>query len=267
MAKVFQTNDGFAKILSGMTGRFQTWQLWADFVQLSSMAISQTVDYREEREDAYMAIAQKYTADEITNFSKLLALVAQAYEKDRDQDYLGSLYMGLDLGSHWHGQFFTPYSVCAAMASLTAFGTAIEEINNNGYILLNDCACGAGATLIAGTNAICKALIDSGSPLNYQNHVLVVAQDIDPITASMCYIQLSLLGIAAVVKIGDSICDPFTGNALFYRKEANLWYTPYWFSSVWEGRRMARQMDIVLKSYDTGSSRICSEKINLSDLI
>lgn len=95
----------------------------------------------------------------------------------------------------------------------------------------------------------------------------MIAQDIDPITAAMCYIQLSLLGIAAVVKVGDSICDPFNGNALFYRNEANLWYTPYWFSSVWDGRRIARQLDMVLNGYDKGASRNYSKQLNLSDLI
>ena len=46
--------------------------------------------------------------------------------------------------------------------------------------------------------------------INYQNHVLVAAQDIDMTVALMCYIQLSLLGVAGYVKIGNSITDPIT---------------------------------------------------------
>lgn len=208
MAKVYQTNDGFTKILSGMTGRFQTWQLWADFVQMASITISQTIDYREEREKSFLEIARKYSKDEMTKFVQLLSLTTEAFEKNRDQDYLGSLYMGLDLGSHWHGQFFTPYSVCKAMAKM-AIGSVLEEIESKGFVTMNDCACGAGATLIAGTNQVCEILRNQNSPLIYQNHVFVVAQDIDPITAAMCYIQISLLGIAGIVCVGNSLTEPF----------------------------------------------------------
>lgn len=245
MARVYQTNDGFTKTLSGMTGRFQTWQLWADFVQMASITISQTVDYREEREKSYLEISNKYSQDEMTKFVHLLTLTAEAFEENRDQDYLGSLYMGLDLGSHWHGQFFTPYNICKAMAMMSV-GSALEEIESKGFVTMNDCACGAGATLIAGTNQVCEALRERNSPLNYQNHVLAVAQDIDPITAGMCYIQLSLLGVAGVVCVGDSLLHPFVWEGLDAPREPNLWFTPMYFSDVWTGRRLARRLDSLI---------------------
>lgn len=34
-------------------------------------------------------------------------------------DVLGEVYMELELGNKWKGQFFTPYHVSQAMASVT----------------------------------------------------------------------------------------------------------------------------------------------------
>lgn len=70
--------------------------------------------------------------------------------------------------------------------------------------------------------------------LNYQNHVLVVAQDIDKTVALMCYIQLSLLGVAGYVKVGNSLTEPMTDND----NKENYWYTPMYFSPVWTMRRI-----------------------------
>ena len=93
-------------------------------------------------------------------------------------------------------------------------------------------SCGAGATLIAGIHAARKQLEKTN--LNYQNHLLVVAQDIDETVALMCYIQLSLLGVAGYVKVGNSLTEPMTGND----NKENYWFTPMYFSNVWVLRRI-----------------------------
>ena len=56
--------------------------------------------------------------------------------------------------------------------------------------------------MIAGVNEARKQLVKEN--LNFQNYVLVYAQDIDYTAAMMCYIQLSLLGVAACIKVGNS---------------------------------------------------------------
>lgn len=48
-------------------------------------------------------------------------------------------------------------------------------------------------------------------------------QDIDRIAALMCYIQLSLLGCKAFIKIGNSLTDPLTENE---SRDENIWLTP-----------------------------------------
>lgn len=150
--------------------------------------------------------------------------------------------MELELGNHWIGQFFTPYDVCRCMAEVTCTNV-VEQIEQSGYITLNDCACGAGATLIAGIHTIRRQLKDAGSPLHWNNHVLVSAQDIDFVTGMMCYIQLSLLGCAGYIKIGNTITDPMTTND----DMSKYWYTPYYFSDVWHYRRVFHNMDLLFR--------------------
>ena len=70
--------------------------------------------------------------------------------------------------------------------------------------------------------------------LNFQNHVLVAAQDIDEIVALMCCIQPSLLGVAAYIKVGNSLTEPMSTDD----NGENYWFTVMYFSDVWAMRRL-----------------------------
>lgn len=128
--------------------------------------------------------------------------------------------------------------LCELMAEVVATD-ALKKIEQYGYISINDPCCGAGATLIAGVHVIRKQLEHCEPPRNYQNHILVVAQDVDEIVGLMCYIQISLLGLAGFIKIGNSITDPISTDD----SSEKYWYTPMYFSDVWSTRRMLRQIN------------------------
>lgn len=149
------------------------------------------------------------------------------------QDFLGELFMELKLGNHWKGQFFTPYCVCKAMSNMVT-GDVDEQIEQRGYISVCDPACGAGATLIATVSEM------KLSKYNFQNHVLFVGQDVDRVAGMMCYIQLSLLGCAGYICIGDTLTNPVTGHVLFpqEREGQEFWYMPMFRMDVWSLRRM-----------------------------
>ena len=89
---------------------------------------------------------------------------------------------------------------------------------------------------IAGIHAARKRLEKAN--LNYQNHILVAAQDIDMVVALMCYIQLSLLGVAAYIKVGNSLTEPMTENDSL----DNYWFTMMYFSDIWSMRRLLRSL-------------------------
>lgn len=230
----------FLKSFQKLSCKHRAWDVWKDYVTLNACAISNALDKGnyEHREKRYLEIIGRYSKDEQQIFPELAAYTVMALEENSEQDFLGKMYMDLELGNRSSGQFFTPYHVCELMAEMTV-QDAVEKISRQGYVSINDPCCGAGATLIAGANVIRKELEKDKQQLNYQNHVLVIAKDIDEIVALMCYIQISLLGLAGFVKVGNSITNPISTDDSF----ENYWYTPMYFSDVWRTRRTIKQIN------------------------
>lgn len=244
MAKVTKVTKqqyaGIVKMYNSLIGSHQLWELWQDSMTMFALSISNTVDsrFREKREAAYIDIVHKYTKDEMQVFPQIFGEIAMQLEADREQDFLGDLYMSLDLGSHWHGQFFTPYNVCAAMAQMQfPDKITLEEIKP---VTVCDCACGGGALLIAAGNEFLRKTINSGA--NGQDYICLFAQDLSQVSAMMCYVQLSLLGFAAKIKIGDSLLHPMLDSD----NGEDIWYTPVWFSPIWEVRRLVNRLDKIM---------------------
>ena len=232
----------FVKKINSLCNQRQAWQVWADFVTVAAISIANSVDIsgevHDKREKEYKECIKRL--DGVDNAWELFNYVVQALDNNQEQDFLGGLYMNLDLGSHWHGQFFTPYDICRMMAKISLNGgerDAKTEILDHGYISINDPACGAGATLIAAANQLRNQYI------NYQTDALFVGQDIDRIAGMMCYIQLSLLGCAGYVVIANTLSNPITGADVLIpcpKADQEMWYTPMFASDLWTQRRIAK---------------------------
>lgn len=237
----------FVKKFEDLSGRYSVRQIWEDWVIMSAISISNTVDkvHAEARERDYMARAQKYSRDELQVFSDLFADFVVAMDVNPDQDFLGEMYMAVGMGSDKAGQFFTPYDVCRCMAEITTNPEFLQgQLDQKGWISVNDCACGAGALLVAFAN-VCARL-----KINYQTSVLFVAQDIDYLVACMCYLQLSLLGCPGYVVIDNTLTDPATSydaRGLIPRDTGNVWYTPMYFRQEWDARRRWAMIDMQLQ--------------------
>jgi hypothetical protein len=193
-----------AKLLSDMAraGGHRMWSLFRDFLNVHALALSNVADpaQREKREVEYMAIAKRYTKDELLQFRDGLHLVVAGLEENPFQDFLGSLFMSLELGNEWGGQFFTPYEVSYLMAKITFDAVHVRrQVGENGFVTIGDPCAGGGAMLIAAANAI------SDAGFNYQKVMHVTAQDIDLTAVHMTYIQLSLLYVPALVIHGNSL--------------------------------------------------------------
>ena len=239
------------KLWEGLAGRYSGWEIWQDFIIMSAISIANTLGgpHREAREKEYLTRAGKYTPQEIETFSQMLLEVVKNLDETPDQDFLGDLFMALELGSHWHGQFFTPYSVCRAMAAISCGDDFKAKVEQQGWISANDPACGAGALLIAFANE-CRR---PGRDINYQTSVLFVAQDIDYLAGCMCYIQLSLLGCPGYVVIGDTLTHPSTARdrrGLIPVDSPQVWYTPMYCSDIWHYRRIGAQMDLLFRNVE-----------------
>lgn len=221
------------------------WEVWTDFVAATACSLASVADkegeIHNEREKEYAKCIERLGG--VDGAAKLFAYVVEALEENPEQDFLGGLFMKLNLCNHWKGQFFTPYCVCRTIMTITVGGVK-STVANKGWAFVNDPACGAGAMLIAMANVLKEHNVD------YQNHILFMAQDIDRVTGLMCYIQLSLLGCPGYVIIADTLCNPLTGrNALFPQpnNDHEIWYTPMFASEVWECRRKFNLMDMFLQ--------------------
>ena len=162
----------------------------------------------------------------------MFALIVDALEQNPYQDFLGDLFMRFDLSNTWKGQFFTPYSICKAMSAITA-GDLTAQLEDKPWISVNDPACGAGALLIAFAQECVRQKV------NYQQSVLFVAQDIDRTAALMCFVQLSLLGCAGYVVVGDSLLNPTVGPSVLIPVKQDgqeIWYTPMMYTEIWQYR-------------------------------
>lgn len=241
MAKTLRLNNDYQKIIVdkisklSQSGKHRKWTVWSDFVAMTACTLSLAdIERRGDRERIYLNTAKKYGKTEMEIFYSLFSDLVNAYESNQEQDLLGELFMRLELGNDYAGQFFTPYSICVAMAALSA-GNLKAEIEKRGYISVNDPCCGAGALLIAFANEAKR------QGINYQRNIEFVAQDIDFTAAMMCYIQLSLLGCAGYVIVGNTLTTPPTEPLA----NQNVWYTPLYFLDEWHWRRTLK---VILKT-------------------
>lgn len=241
MAKVKHTGHlqdrekEFLKLFDELTYSRSAWQVWEDLMTVMACSISNAVDRTPERfkrrEEQYERAIKNLGSVEVS--AQIFGTIVMALEENPNQDFLGKLYMNLNLGSHWHGQFFTPYHISEFMAKITIQEDCQKEIEEKGYVSICDPCVGAGAMLIAAATAFREQKI------NYQTSVVFVGQDIDSVVAKMAYIQLSLLGCAGYITVGNSLTNPQTGRVLFpiENEGQDLWITPLFMHEVWEMRR------------------------------
>lgn len=219
-----------AKLLRANAQRHSLHRVFSDFVEMSAIAISNAIDRAqvEVREARYLQIAGAYSKDELLRFSKMLGCVTLSLESERT-DFLGRLFMGLELGNAFAGQFFTPFEVSSLMARMTLTDITAEDVAaRGGFLTMCEPACGAGGMCIA----FVEALVERG--LNYQRCVHVTAIDIDATAVHMAYVQLSLLHVPAVV---------VHGNALTL-EERGHWVTPAHVLGGWDRRLGARAIAV-----------------------
>jgi hypothetical protein len=215
----------FVKLLSANAHRHRKQEVFRDFCELAALSISNSVDRRQfdAREARYMDIVKRYNVDEVARFPQMMGHVVNSLENGF-HDCLGQLFMSLELGDHWKGQFFTPYELCHLMGSLGA-GDVRPIIEQNGFFTANEPASGAGAMIIGLANAI----HDQG--LNFQQCMHVTAQDLDETAVHMTYIQLSLLHIPGVVIHGNSLAV----------EQRSHWLTPAHILGMWDGKLARRE--------------------------
>lgn len=216
----------FKKLLIPASRRLGMWKVFRDVMAMFAIAYANPFDKKkfDVREAQYMQIIKPYTKEELQDFAKGIAHLVAAFEAGT-ADHLGELFMSLDLGNEWHGQFFTPYSICQLMAQTTITPQAAQEvISSQGFFQVSDPCIGAGALILALADSMRYAGI------NYQEYMHVTAVDVDITAVHMAYIQFTMMHIPAVI---------VHGNALTM-EEYDHWYTPAHILGGWSHKLAKR---------------------------
>lgn len=174
---------------------YSPYEFFSDWVKSCSIAISNacTLFPDEDWEIEYLSIIRKYNRRDQERFSEILGLLCEAYEKEI-RDVLGEIFMSQELGNSRVGQFFTPFHISELTAKI-----ALDKAGEPKKYRVIEPSSGSGGMIIAAA----KILKEQG--VNYQKDMIVTAQDLDWRAVYMTYVQLSLLGIDAIVVQGDSL--------------------------------------------------------------
>ena len=176
--------------------------VFTTFLELFATGLAMELDpvRAEERKKRYEELEASMDKEALASYGRMTMFMALAAFENMDapKDILGSVYSELHLNNEWCGQFFTPDTVCRAMAMMTGIG-GDSCAGGDGLTNVGEPTCGSGAMLIAAWWAVRqKGGQDMGC-------MIFTAQDIDIRCVWMTYIQCCLYRIPAVVKHGNSL--------------------------------------------------------------
>jgi len=198
-----QHGKDFIKILENIKYSKHTHEVFSDWLVMAAATLYAWKN-DEKVENEYMEVAKHYTKEELDKHANLIAITVEALE-EKEQDFLGEVFTFADLSNERNGQFFTPYSI-SYMSAKIIMGE--NEFPKNRVCRINDPTCGSGGMLVAGA----QVMKECG--FNYQQDAIFIGQDIDARCARMAYIQLSLLGVPAVVYCMNTL----TMKTFWYRE-------------------------------------------------
>ncbi|HGG5247209.1 TPA: TA system toxin CbtA family protein [Salmonella enterica subsp. enterica serovar Paratyphi B] len=207
----------FVSLFNSIAPHENRWQVFSDFAHMAAAALYNAVHRDPTVEADYLRRVKRYSKEDAVRMSGLLAVVTDGLEFS-PTDFLGQLLMTLELGNQYLGQYFTPYSVSYMMARMNMADRLPElEEGRREYITVCDPACGAGGMIVA----TAEAMLEAG--YNPQKQMLAFCTDIDPLAAMLCYIQLTLMHIPAVVSVGNSLTMDITREMATPAYRLGLW--------------------------------------------
>lgn len=218
MMGIEEARRRFICVFRDTARNLRRWEVFSDFIMLAASELDMARIRTPENIERSREICAKYSESDICNLHELFGLMVCALEA-KFHDFLGAIFMELELGDDRNGQYFTPYNVQSLLARLLR-ADVDETIRREGFVTVSDPASGAGGMIVA----YAEYLLEAG--YNPSEQMFGSCIDIDPIAADMAFIQLSLLGIPAEV---------VTGNTLTMQLK-RVRYTPVYYINNFEKR-------------------------------
>ncbi len=218
----------FIKAFGHLAHHRERHEVLADFLEMAFCAVRKKTlppgPAADALEDRYMAVVNRNTNEDVRAMPELLGITALALQEG-GCDFLGQVVVELELPNAHMGQFFTPYDVSRMMAEMT-FDTVDEIIAEQGFVTVQEPACGAGGMIIAAADAIERKGFDIARQL------YVDGIDISPTCFKMSYLQASLRGIPATIRRGNTlslemfeqaVTPAFLGFYAFHGERFDAW--------------------------------------------
>ncbi|EJK1259029.1 SAM-dependent DNA methyltransferase [Salmonella enterica] len=218
MLTIEEARRQFISVFMDTARHLRRWEVFSDFITLAASELDMARIRTPENIVRSRETCAKYSESDISNLHALFCLMVSALEA-KFHDFLGAIFMELELGDDRNGQHFTPYHVQSLIAKLL-MPEAEQTIGREGFVTVSDPASGAAGMLVAYAENLLKA------GYNPSEHMFGSCIDIDPIAADMAFIQLSLLGVPAEV---------VTGNTLTMQL-SRVRYTPVYYINNFEKR-------------------------------
>ena len=154
-------------------------------------------------------------------------LASMTYANGGFYDYLGELFMRLNLGNDRTSQFFTPYYVSKMCAKMSVTDNEMKtQIADGDIFTINDPCCGAGGMALAAMD-----VLYNDYKFNYTRNCFVISEDIGLRCVHMTYLQLSLAGVPAIVKHQNTLT----------RELWSVWETPAYIFQLPRFAHLAKQ--------------------------
>lgn len=224
----------FVSVFRDTARNLRRWEVFSDFITLAASELDMARIRTPENIERSREICAKYSESDISNMHELFGLMICALEA-KFHDFLGAIFMELELGDDRNGQYFTPYNVQSLLARLL-MPDFDETIRREGFVTVSDPASGAAGMIVA----YAELLLEAG--YNPSEQMFGSCIDIDPIAADMAFIQLSLLGIPAEV---------ITGNALTMQLN-RVRYTPVYYINNFEKRLKEQRRMAAMRKFLQG---------------
>ncbi|KKO08576.1 hypothetical protein LCGC14_0045160 [marine sediment metagenome] len=218
MQTLAEHKKAFLSLFSETARYHHRFKVFCDFVTVSAIALRNTQYRSDPLEAEYHLIMKAYEPDDRIRLCELYAITVMALELG-PEDFLGDIFMDLELGDARRGQFYTPKNVSKMMAEMS-FANLDERLKEKPFITISEPACGAGGMILP----IVDILMRSGH--RPEQTIWVQAVDVDRTAALMCYIQFSLWAIPAEVIVGNCL-------TLEIRE---VWHTPMHHMMGWRAR-------------------------------
>ncbi|MEL7223994.1 MAG: N-6 DNA methylase [Cyanobacteria bacterium J06576_12] len=233
----------FGAQLKSLSASQSPHRVFSDWLEIAAITLHQLPYHSgelakdsafETLEAQYMERIKAHDRENLFSFSEMLSLLIMAHNGSYG-DFLGDIAGEYELLNKHVGQFFTPYHLCRLLAKMS-IGDVRSLVEEKGIITVCEPAVGAGGLVIATAEEAASQGVDPRAYIQFD------CTDVSRDAFNMAYIQLSALGLQAVVRHGNTL----SGEYWEHRPTPQLRMFEQWLAPRRKEQRLIQAMRSVL---------------------